>query len=47
VGLSGAFGGRFGADVGVGREGLSLSQAWSRPPGGVWQDRVDCTKARR
>jgi len=43
VGVSVALGGRVGGSVAVSGDDLRLEQAWSRPPGGLWEDRVDCT----
>ncbi len=45
AGGSGGAGGRFGAEVEVSSDTLRLLEAWSRPPGGVWEERVDCTGA--
>ena len=44
-GVSGAAGGRIGGEVEVSSDTLRLLEAWSRPPGGVWEERVDCTGA--
>jgi hypothetical protein len=40
-------GGRYGADVSRDEQTLDLLAASSRPPGGVWEPRVDCTGAKK
>jgi len=42
VGANGGAGGRIGGEVEVSQDTLRLLGAWSRPPGGVWEERIDC-----
>ncbi len=46
AGADAALGGRFGGDYDTSTDELHLLGAWSQPPGGVWEERVDCTGLR-
>ncbi len=45
AGADAGVGGRYGAEGSVSEDDLHLLQAWSRPPGGLWDTRLDCTRA--
>ena len=45
AGADAGVGGRYGAEASVSEDDLHLLQAWSRPPGGLWDTRLDCTRA--
>lgn len=44
AGADAALGARAGGDYEESSDDLRLLAAWSRPPGGVWEERVDCTR---